>query len=465
MTQARRLLPFLIFAVIALAITLPVAFQPPRAFQSFWINAVWLEQFSEQLAAGNFYPRWLPDSHNGLGSPVFYYYPPLAFYISAIPDLLGLSPYSATLVGFTFGSFASGATMYWWLKDKKHRLLSSIIFMLMPYHLFDFWFRGALAEHMAIAFIPLLAIGMKRQPIILAIAYAGIIITHLPLALLASLFFIAPYGIWIIYKDFNNLKPITLGLTAGLLMSGVYLYPALALHDFRKTDELYRFQEFQAVAWSFFDPANWPKPATMTRLILITSAIALGTLTLWRRDFWPSLSLAVCIVISGALPIWEIPLLAMVQFPWRALPLAEFALVTALASASLSRAATAAFSPLLIAVLIPPHPMSQAGGLDRYIEKHVDVAEYLPPAVPRGVSNYSEWAQETAKRYPHKTFYFPSIGQTDDGLFLAGEPNLRRLPAEWIGLIFTLLGFGLTCILIKRGERPRSGTVAKSPRE
>jgi hypothetical protein len=70
--------------------------------------------------------------------------------------------------------------------------------MAAPYHLFDFTARGAQAESLAIAFIPLIAIGLRRIAegrggvIFTALAYAGMVFTHLPLALLASVFLIAP---------------------------------------------------------------------------------------------------------------------------------------------------------------------------------------------------------------------------------------------------------------------------------
>jgi hypothetical protein len=70
------------WAAIALAaalIMLPAAFRPMMMHDSFWIDHVWASQFTELLREGVLYPRWLPWSHEGLGSPVVYYYPPLAF--------------------------------------------------------------------------------------------------------------------------------------------------------------------------------------------------------------------------------------------------------------------------------------------------------------------------------------------------------------------------------------------------
>ncbi|HVN79608.1 MAG TPA: hypothetical protein VMW38_11475, partial [Terriglobia bacterium] len=43
----------------------------------------WVRQFSQLLAEGVWLPRWLPDSNGGYGSPVFIFYSPLIYYVSA----------------------------------------------------------------------------------------------------------------------------------------------------------------------------------------------------------------------------------------------------------------------------------------------------------------------------------------------------------------------------------------------
>ena len=65
---------------------------------SFWIDHVWASQFTALLREGVIYPRWLPWSHEGLGSPVFYYYPPLAFYLTGAFGLGATPTNPATLV-------------------------------------------------------------------------------------------------------------------------------------------------------------------------------------------------------------------------------------------------------------------------------------------------------------------------------------------------------------------------------
>src|SRR5690348_2282877 len=63
-----------------------------------FLNVNWSRGFSEQLFAGYLYPRWLPEMNAGAGSPVFYFYGPLPFYLTA-PFELVVSPRLAVLLG------------------------------------------------------------------------------------------------------------------------------------------------------------------------------------------------------------------------------------------------------------------------------------------------------------------------------------------------------------------------------
>src|SRR5206468_1074455 len=115
-------------------LTLPIALGPMRTNDSFWIDWVWVDQFARQLGNGELYPRWLAQSHAGLGSPVFYYYPPLAFYVTAPFVWAGLSVWAAILAMFFVAYVASGASMYWWLNDRAERpLLGAILYLAAPY--------------------------------------------------------------------------------------------------------------------------------------------------------------------------------------------------------------------------------------------------------------------------------------------------------------------------------------------
>ena len=146
-TGARLWGPWAAIIAVSALLTLPAAIGPMRLNESFWIDWVWLDQFAKQIGQGILYPRWLPLSHGGLGSPVFYYYPPLAFHVGSVFALAGLSTY-ASLIALFFAAYAlSGLAMYAWLRNVAERpLLGALIYVGAPYHAFNFYSRGAIAD-------------------------------------------------------------------------------------------------------------------------------------------------------------------------------------------------------------------------------------------------------------------------------------------------------------------------------
>jgi hypothetical protein len=159
-----------------------------------------------------------------------------------------------------------------------------------------------------------------------------------------------------------------------------------------------------------------------------------------RQGFWPCLAIAVGLLIAGVFGIWSAPLLAKVQFPWRALPVVEFGLATAFAMSPRSVWACIAILPCVIlspltATYLDTNPRPS---LAYYHQR--DVSEYLPANIPDTNSDYASWAYEMGRAKPTGTFYFPSLGATKDGVFLDGKPELRVLPEEWAGLLLSLIG-------------------------
>ncbi len=155
---------FAALLLTAAALSVPAALGPVRLNDSFWIDLVWLEQFARELGTGVIYPRWLLLSHGGLGSPVFYYYPPLAFYAASAFVLAGFSTYSALIAAFCAANLLAGVGAYLWLRDQSRvPLIGAIMFMIAPYHLFNFYLRGAIAEFLATAILPFVLWGIRQS--------------------------------------------------------------------------------------------------------------------------------------------------------------------------------------------------------------------------------------------------------------------------------------------------------------
>ena len=422
--QERRAIAYPLLVLLAAALVLRGPIGPTGLHDSLAVYWVWADQFTAEIARGFIYPRWLSASDAGLGTPVFYFYPPLAFYLAGFFSLFGLSTYGCLIATFGAAFAASGIFCWHWLSGRSSQpLLGAAFFMAAPYHLFNYTERGALAESVATALIPLLAIGMRRIAdgrgglALTAIVYAAIIGTHLPLALLVSLFLVAPYAI--VHRD--RVTGFVVAITAGIALVAVYLVPALALAPYHDVGQLYRSASLRTGYWSVFS-ANW-SDVTYLVVFLILGALLVGAIasTVIRRDRWALHAAAVAILVSGAVPlVWSLPMLKDVQFPYRALPIAEFALATALARlpGRSPLAICAVILPLLASLIVLSGFNSRyVRDVERLAAVHPDTYEYLPKGVIGPDQTQVKLSDILSSRVPPPSvpgmvvephFYFPS---------------------------------------------------------
>src|SRR4051812_35251713 len=142
-------------ATVALLLFSPVLVLGENFSHSDRFNHVWVEQFSRQVLSGDIYPRWLNASFGGMGAPSFYFYPPAFFYVAAAIHAISLgaitAQYQISIAGALI-SLASGLSMFALLRrfvDRRWSLIGGAVYQLAPYHVADFYVRGALAEYTA----------------------------------------------------------------------------------------------------------------------------------------------------------------------------------------------------------------------------------------------------------------------------------------------------------------------------
>ncbi|HSI00896.1 MAG TPA: hypothetical protein VLA02_09855, partial [Reyranella sp.] len=202
--------PPLTLALAAIVLMLPSLVWGTLPTHSSLHNLTWAEQFAGQFPLVP-YPRWMFESFDGLGAPSFYFYPPLAFWADGAVKGLTLGVLSTSWrlsVTSTVLLWASGWAMYRWLLletgDRHSALIAGIAYMAAPYHLTDHYIRGALAEFAAYAPLPLVMLGValaarraRSGPVVIAVAYAALVMAHLPTALLISLSAIPAYVLFV----------------------------------------------------------------------------------------------------------------------------------------------------------------------------------------------------------------------------------------------------------------------------
>jgi uncharacterized membrane protein len=120
----------------------------------------WLDQFSQLRTKGVDYPRWLTHSYGGFGSPTFYFYPPLPYFLGSF--LSGLTDNMATLYQIValIATALSAWSCYYYLRvlrlGTQHSIAGALFYAVAPYRFVDLYARNALGEHFSFIFLPLL---------------------------------------------------------------------------------------------------------------------------------------------------------------------------------------------------------------------------------------------------------------------------------------------------------------------
>jgi hypothetical protein len=320
------------------------------------------KSFLEQLNHGEIYPRWLIGMNDGFGSPTFFFYPPLAYYFTAIWGFILGAPKTDAQVwqqlGFSAATaiIASGITCYFWLKGLVRPIpaaIISVIYLLIPYHLTtDLYIRGALAELWAFVWMPLIlkfVRDLQTKPLTgfigLSLSYSMLIMTHLPTTLLFSLVPIA-YALFLAINEKSKAQFIStvLGMGIGIGIADIYLLPAMVARNFismepNSQSPLYFANNFLLP----FSSAEYSPYITQLTILLVTMIVGIilcfigGKIQFTQKiewKFWLVIAgICVLLMIPLSKPVWGlISILQSVQFPYRfnAVLCVAFAALTAL---------------------------------------------------------------------------------------------------------------------------------------
>lgn len=345
--------PEVLLATITILLVAAIACAPMLWYgasngHSIVYNLVWLKNFSAQLAQGDLYPRWLMDMNHGAGSPAFYFYAPLPFYVASLPGLLLAG--SKLTIQLAWGEWLlialSGITFFRYARRRFEMgtaLFCAALYMLLPYHFeIDLWRRQDIGELANYIWMPLVLyyteklFDGRRAVAGLAVSYALMLLSHLPSALLFSIC-VGGYVVvllWDKHSWFCLLRFIG-GIAIGLLLAAAYWVPALFSEQYVRADKF----------WTpYFDFHKWFFPinesphhdanshAFAERLFTVvgiaTAMFALCWLPAFRwRETVGTKKLIGCLVLIGvawflmsswSTFVWEnVPELWKVQFPWR----------------------------------------------------------------------------------------------------------------------------------------------------
>jgi hypothetical protein len=345
----------------------------PVEGHDFWAHTTWGGHFARQFWAGDLYPRWLIDHNEGLGSPTFFFYPPLPFWLTALlaPLFPGESaPVSALAWVATAMLALSGWFTYLWLRTSvpaTAAVFAAALYQVAPYHLLiDLYQRAAFAEFCAMTWFPLILLaadrasrGRGRWVLLLAVGTALLALTHV-LSLLMFAPLVPAYAALAAQpgRRLNAVATTALGMILGLGLSGAYLVPALTLQQHVNMQVLWQ-------GWGHYRQYLYDRELVLASgghifhlLLLMTllGSIVLAAL-LWRlatsgpagkagteradrrlAHFWMLVVLASAFLMTRASdPVWQLlPPLQRIQFPWRLATLITVALAALAAYAAAS---------------------------------------------------------------------------------------------------------------------------------
>jgi len=351
-----------------------------------------MKSFYRGLAAGEAYPRWEEDTNRGFGAPTTSYYPPGAYYLTSALYAIVRDWMWTILLAQILMMAASGFAIYLYARrflSLRAAIVAMTAYIFLPYHTVDQYQRGALAELLGFAFMPLMLLFAEnlladttqsakasgRRPLEgeedydsfpkvkagsrLLLNTAGLAATlgaflwcHPPTAYqFAIAFALFVTASTLMHKSWKGLAPMAIAIALGSGLAAAYIYPA--------------FVEQNLIRHEFIS-STWPYSGTyifahgsgydFTDFIWIFNAvaIALGAVTLlWveRRLVAPSSGLrqrvwlwvmigcvSSFLMLKSSSPLGSlIPKLDIGVFAWRMLAITT--LVAALIAGACAQAA------------------------------------------------------------------------------------------------------------------------------
>ncbi len=311
-------------------------------------------QMLVNLRAGVFPVRWMPDAAYGLGYPFFSYYAALPYYLTGLLALVGFDLLTALKAVQTAGFVAAALAMYGWMqgvsRSRWGAWLTAVAYTVAPFHLVNVYVRGdSLSEFYAFAFYPLVLWTLDRRSevqragswIPAALAYAGLVLTHNISALIFTPFVILYLVMRWLGRELDR-QSLLIGhwsLLLGLLLSAWFWLPALAesgqvqlgtvtggyfhySRHFRAADLIQR-----SLLFDYSITPDGGTPFAMGLVQAVFAGLGGGVLAIegFRRRLgtrWGfvlfGLVLSTLMITPLSKPLWDhLPLLPMVQFPWR----------------------------------------------------------------------------------------------------------------------------------------------------
>lgn len=309
--------------------------------------------------------RWVPDMGFGYGYPLFNFYPPFPAFVGvAIRAVTPLQIVDTVKVTFAVQILVSAVLMYLFAKQWWGRLggfLASIFYTYAPYHALDLYVRGAYNEAWGMAFAPGVGFAMTRlwrspttdNVVLLALMTAGMLLTHNVMVMIfAPLFAIFAIFLVIEKRSPKLLAHFAAGGVLAVMLAAFFTLPSVLEQKYVHIDTLFngffnftvhfvtlnqmfisRFWGYGGSTYGPIDqmafPIGWLHWGSVVLLMIAgfwflykRNWKVVSILLIFGSYFWLTAFLA---HEQSYAPLWtKLPILKILQFPWRFLSTVTF---------------------------------------------------------------------------------------------------------------------------------------------
>jgi uncharacterized membrane protein len=338
-------------------------------------SVYFLQMFDMSIRDGVWYPRWAADMVFGYGYPLWLILAPIPFFVGEAFHFAGFDFVSAVKIVDGLALFLSALTMYLFASRVLGRnagFVSAIAYTYIPYHLVDLYVRAAQAELVAFVFPPLICWAFHqlattrhtRYVPIAAFAYAGLLLSHISMAVI----FTPIVGLHILFllaragsrqqaagskrqrsAAFRFLLSAFCAIALALGIAAIFLLPVLLEQRYLTSDPLiggffnYRKHFLNASQllspfWGYgyagengadqFSLQLGVIPVLFALLALVALSRTRDAIRAHSAFFALIAAMMIFAMLPVSAPLWDsfAPIVAFVQFPWRLLIVAAFAL-------------------------------------------------------------------------------------------------------------------------------------------
>lgn len=225
-------IPLILLASVAL--TLPVFIDGVPKGNDLQQHLQFGLTFYNSILEGDLIPSLSTTTNFGFGDVGVRFYPPLSYYVLALFRIVSGSWHDAAALSFVVWFFLGGTGIYLWSREyfsDAASLVAALAYLIAPYHVNEIYNASFFAEFAGAGVLPFCFLFVtrliKKQSAVniaaLAAAYAALVLTHLPSAVIGSCGLLV-FGIFSLRRQnlIRSIASLVIAVAAGLLLSSFY---------------------------------------------------------------------------------------------------------------------------------------------------------------------------------------------------------------------------------------------------